>query len=201
MTSVSGSVTSLTHQIIEVRKLNFQTRYATRPTITSCVQNHQCSAMAGRRSTKTPVLQRLRLHHVRDGNQQIADDDERLVAGVESEQAHLLLVRVGFEHGMSELPHEERRQAEAHGGRQIEGQDGVAVEEHARADEMQHLVAEVVVRRMMVVLLPQHDFGVERLHRRRDQASEHLSQQAHSHTSSPFADSAPQLNHHPSCII
>ena len=62
------------------------------------------------------------------------------------------------------------------------GRMRIAVQEHARADEMQHLVPEVVVRRVMVVLLPQHDLGIERLHGRRHQASGHLSQQAYSHT-------------------
>ena len=47
---------------------------------------------------------------------------------------------------------------------------------------MQHLVAEVVVGGMMIVVLPQHHFRVERLHWRRNQAVQHLSQQAHSHT-------------------
>src|SRR4030095_1634848 len=39
--SVNGSVTSLTYQIIEVRKLNFQTREAMRADTTNIVQYHQ----------------------------------------------------------------------------------------------------------------------------------------------------------------
>jgi hypothetical protein len=73
---------------------------------------------------------------VDERNQNVTEHDERLVPGVVTQEQFLLVVARRFQNGVAELAYEQRRQAQAHGCRQVAEDQIVAVDKRAGAQQV-----------------------------------------------------------------
>jgi hypothetical protein len=112
---------------------------------TNIVQYHQNRANRRQVLHERRVGERPRFQQDRQRDERVAQHDESLVMRRVPEESHLLFVSIGLQHCVPKLPYEERGEPQAHRRRQIERKDGVAVDEHARADKVKHLVPEIIV--------------------------------------------------------
>src|SRR5215469_10589609 len=94
-------------------------------------------------------------------DREVAPHDEGLAARGKAEEQFFLVVARRLKHRMADLPHEERRETDAHGGNGILEHEAVAGDEGRGTQEVAHPIYEMAVGSHVVVMFPAHDLPAE----------------------------------------